>query len=298
METIEDLKKRLHSTEELQSVVKTMKAMAAVKIRQFEKAVESLGDYNKTIEMAFQVALRNRPGITVSARIGPKTRLGAIIFGSDQGMCGQLNDQIVSYALKNMDELGEIERKNRLIMAAGQRAHAKLESEGQPVAEYILLPGSVSGIIPKVHDLVTKIQNWNTERNVDQVFLYYSKPLSGSRYMPNSIHLLPMDKTWLEKIRKKPWPTKMLPLFTMDWNPLFSALIRHYLFISLFRAFAESLASENASRLASMQGAERNIQDQLSELTMQYHQQRQMSITEELLDIVSGFEALKKDVSQ
>lgn len=78
-------------------------------------------------------------------------------------------------------------------MAAGQRAHAKLESAGQPVEEYILLPGSVSGIIPKVHDLVTKIQNWNTERNVDQVFLYYSKPLSGSRYMPNSIHLLPMD---------------------------------------------------------------------------------------------------------
>jgi len=69
-------------------------------------------------------------------------------------------------------------------------------------------------------------------------------------------------------------------------------------FISLFRAFAESLASENASRLASMQGAERNIQEQLSELTMQYHQQRQMSITEELLDIVSGFEALKKDGSQ
>jgi len=55
-----------------------------------------------------------------------------------------------------MDELGEIKRKNRLITVAGQRAYAKLESAGQPVEEYILLPGSVSGIIPKVHDLVTK----------------------------------------------------------------------------------------------------------------------------------------------
>jgi len=88
-----------------------MKAMAAVKIRQFEKAVESLGDYNKTIEMAFQVALRNRPGITVSARIGPKTRLGAIVFGSDQGMCGQLNDQIVSHALKIWMNLGRLKEK-------------------------------------------------------------------------------------------------------------------------------------------------------------------------------------------
>jgi F-type H+-transporting ATPase subunit gamma len=90
----------------------------------------------------------------------------------------------------------------------------------------------------------------------------------------------------------------MLPLFTMDWMTLFSALIRQYLFVFLFRAFAESLASENASRLASMQGAERNIHSQLSELTMQYHQQRQMAITEELLDIVSGFEALERESAQ
>ncbi|MFP3870922.1 MAG: F0F1 ATP synthase subunit gamma, partial [Syntrophobacteria bacterium] len=84
-----------------------------------------------------------------------------------------------------------------------------------------------------------------------------------------------------------------LPMYTMAWDPLFSALIREYLFISLFRAFAESLASENASRLASMQGAEKNIEERLGELRTRFHQQRQMSITEELLDIVAGFEALK-----
>jgi F-type H+-transporting ATPase subunit gamma len=90
-------------------------------------------------------------------------------------------------------------------------------------------------------------------------------------------------------------PGKTLPLYTMDWDSLFSSLIGQYLFVSLFRAFAESLASENASRLASMQGAEKNIRDQLSELTMRFQQQRQMSITEELLDIVSGFEVLKEE---
>jgi F-type H+-transporting ATPase subunit gamma len=78
----------------------------------------------------------------------------------------------------------------------------------------------------------------------------------------------------------------------MDRDQLFSALIRQYLFVSLFRACAESLASENASRLAAMQGAERNIEERLEELQTQFHQQRQMTITEELLDIVAGFEAL------
>jgi F-type H+-transporting ATPase subunit gamma len=78
----------------------------------------------------------------------------------------------------------------------------------------------------------------------------------------------------------------------MDPDALFSALVREYLFASLFRAMVDSLAAENASRLAAMQGAERNISDQLDALQSRYHQQRQMTITEELLDIVSGFEAL------
>jgi F-type H+-transporting ATPase subunit gamma len=80
----------------------------------------------------------------------------------------------------------------------------------------------------------------------------------------------------------------------MDWEPLFSRLIRQYLFISLYRATVESLASENAARLAAMQAAEKNIEERLTVLNAEYRQQRQNLITGELLDIVSGFEALKK----
>ena len=83
-----------------------------------------------------------------------------------------------------------------------------------------------------------------------------------------------------------------LPVFTMEWENLFRALIGEYLFVCIYRAFANSLASENASRLAAMQSAEKNIEERLEELFMQFHRQRQMTITEELLDIVSGFEAL------
>lgn len=70
------------------------------------------------------------------------------------------------------------------------------------------------------------------------------------------------------------------------------ALIREYLFVSLFRACAESLASENASRLAAMQRADKNIDDLLEALNGTYHRLRQSSIDEELFDVVSGFEAL------
>jgi F-type H+-transporting ATPase subunit gamma len=295
METIEDLKRRIKSTEDLQSVVRTMKALAAVKIRQFEKAVEALEDYHKTVEMGFQVALRDRKEVVVGARSGPKDQVGAFVFGSDQGMCGPLNDQIVSHALGEMNKFSELKKENRFIVAVGQRVSARMQEAGQHVEEYISLPGSVTGIMPKVHQLLSKIDSWQRERNLEQVFLYYSRQMSGARYEPHTDHLLPVDKQWLARIRERKWPGKALPMFTMDWDPLFSALIRQYLVVSLFRAFAESLASENASRLASMQGAERNIQEQLAFLRMRYHQQRQMSITEELLDIVSGFEALNTD---
>ena len=85
-------------------------------------------------------------------------------------------------------------------------------------------------------------------------------------------------------------------MFTMDADQLFSALVRQYLFVSLFRACAESLASENASRLAAMRGAERNIGERITELTGQFHQVRQMAITEELLDIAGGFEAMNQEL--
>lgn len=75
-------------------------------------------------------------------------------------------------------------------------------------------------------------------------------------------------------------------------EPTLQALIREYLFISLFRACAESLASENASRLAAMQRAEKNIDELLEDLNQTFHRQRQTGIDEELFDVIAGYELL------
>jgi F-type H+-transporting ATPase subunit gamma len=83
-----------------------------------------------------------------------------------------------------------------------------------------------------------------------------------------------------------------LPEVMGEGTATLRALIREHLFISLFRACAESLASENASRLAAMERAEKNIDDLLEQLYGSFHQVRQSGIDEELFDVVSGFEAL------
>ena len=90
------------------------------------------------------------------------------------------------------------------------------------------------------------------------------------------------------------WPTKVLPEVMWGGTVTLRALIREYLFISLFRACAESLASENASRLSAMERADKNIDELLENLHSTFHQLRQTGIDEELFDVISGYEALSK----
>ena len=293
METPESLRRTIVVTAELQSVVKTMKALAGVNIRQCERAAQAVAQYNRTIEMGFQIALRHLPAHALPPRHAPGIKLGAVIFGSDQGMCGQLNDQVVGHALRAMTRLSR-RRKDQVIIAAGIRAASQLESSGRAVEASVPVPSSVTGITAAVEEVLRKIQEWHLERGIEMVVLFNARPVSGAWYRVRGIRLLPVDAEWINGLRAKRWPSKVIPTFTMNERDLFRSLVREYLFVTLYRAFAESLASENASRLASMQVAERNIEDRLRALTSESRQLRQTAITSELLDIIASFESLRK----
>jgi len=290
-DTTESLKRTIKSAEDLQGVVKTMKALAAVNIRQYQRAVESLSVYNETVSMGLQTILKKRSADSVVIKKAPPRRIAAVIFGSDQGLCGQLNVIIAASAMNWMNEMG-IKKEDRLVMTVGLRVADYILDAGQPIVETLSTPGSTSGITPMVQELILILEDWHIQRHFEHVYLFYNEYLSGATYRPHTLHLLPLDREFLAQLARRSWPSRTLPLFTMEWNMLFSGLVREYFFVSLYRAFAESLASENASRLAAMQGAEKNIDDVLGELKLQFHQERQMIITDELLDIVAGFEAL------
>ena len=122
--------------------------------------------------------------------------------------------------------------------------------------------------------------------------LFYNRPLTGS-FSPRAETLLPVSLSALRETRLK-WESRSLPTFTMPPDRLLSALLRQYFFVSLYRACALSLAAENTSRLAAMQAAEKNINERLDELKTSYQHERQAAITEELLDIISGFKAVRR----
>jgi len=103
---------------------------------------------------------------------------------------------------------------------------------------------------------------------------------------------LPLDDTWRRDLSELHWPTKSLSEVIGGGDTTLRALVREYLFVSLFRACAESLASENASRLAAMQRADKNIDELLDDLNGTFQRLRQSSIDEELFEVISGFEAL------
>ena len=293
METLESLARQIGSVHDLESVVKTMKGLAAVNIRKYEEAVEALRDYSRTLELGLQVLLRRAPQQVSAVAAESGGRLAAVVLGSDQGMCGQFNSRIVGQAVQRLRGLRS-EPRPPLIIVLGARAVGELETSGYEVSRSLRLPGSVPEIGRRVEDLLFEIDRMREREGVGRVWLFHQRPLGGASYEQRFVRLVPLDPRWLASLRDKPWPTRMIPTFTMDWPALVSSLVRQHLFVALYRALAESLAAENAARLASMQAAEKNVQERLDHLQGSYHQRRQKAITEELLDVTAGFEVLER----
>jgi F-type H+-transporting ATPase subunit gamma len=287
---MEGLLRKISSAEDLQSVVRTMKALAASSIGQYEKSVRALSDYFRTVEFGMGACLRERKE---AIEREPSTRIAsvnAIVFGSDQGLVGQFNDVISDYAIKTLAALPG----KASVWAVGERVHSRLADAGLPLAGVFAVPNSVQAITPLVGQIQIEIEA-NLAKSLDtNLWVFHNCPLSGSLYEPVSQRLLPLDMQWQRGLTKIRWPTRYLPEVIGGGVATLNALIREYLFISFCRACAESLTSENASRLAAMERADKNIKDLLEQLHGSFHQLRQNSIDEELFDVISGFEALRQ----
>lgn len=290
-DTLEQLLRRKKSAGDLSLVVRTMKAMALSNITQYEMAVQSLHDYYRTISLGMYTLLKNEEiGLPPAYPDKKKTINVAIVFGSDQGLVGIFNEVITSFAKNILQSMpGEVET-----WAVGERIFMRLKDDGLSSTKIFNVPNSVSGITPLVNNLLMNSETYRSKNKEYNFFIFHNSPMSGESYEPKSIQLFPPDKKWEQEIKEIKWPSKNLPQVLGNTERTLRALIREYLFVSLYKACAESLASENASRLAAMQRAEKNIDEILEDLKQSYNRLRQSSIDEELFDVIAGFEALKK----
>lgn len=291
-DTTGSLRRKIDSAGDLQSVVRTMKALAASSIGQYEKSVRALGDYYRTVELGLGACFRaSESSAMVVERNGhaDADAIGAVIFGSDQGLVGQFNDVVADFTVKTLAALPGQPK----VWAVGERIHARLTDAGLRPLGLFTVPGSVQEITPLIGQILVEHETHQARAEVTELHLFYNRPASGAVYEPVHQRLLPLDETWRRKLAELPWPTKPLPE-VMGGSATLRALIREYLFVSLFRACAESLASENASRLAAMERADRNIDELLEDLNGTFHRLRQSGIDAELFDVISGFEALAR----
>jgi F-type H+-transporting ATPase subunit gamma len=296
MQTLESLSRKIEGAKDIKSVVRTMKAMAAATIGQYELAVSSLGDYYQTVALGLVAYFQSEPAGNPTPPVQEPQKvaeplIGALVFGSDQGLVGSFNDTLAAFVAQTLGTLPG----SKQLWTVGERVQHLLTDAGLPVTTHFLVPTGITAITPLVAQMLLKAQEAIDNGSLTAFYIFHNRPREATGYEPVYQRLLPLDAQWKQELRALHWPTKTRPQVAGARFPTLRALVGEFLFVSLFRACAESLASENASRLKAMQRAEKSIDELLGELAHQYHHKRQSAIDEELFDVVSGFEALNAD---
>lgn len=283
------LKRKINSASDLHSVVRSMKAMAAANVGQYENAVEALNDYYHTVQLAlFTCFHQYQP---VPDRQLRKACIGVLVFGSDQGLVGQFNDLLADFVLTTLGKRPE----QKIVYCIGERLQSRLSESKLNLATGFILPKSINAIPALVGEVLLKMESLRAQSKISEVIVFHNKPVSRTIYQPFSQRLLPLDDIWQKDLKSITWPSDSLPEVLNASEETLLAFIHEYLFVSLYRACAESLASENASRLSTMLRAEKTINELVEVMKGRFHLLRQNSIDEELFDLIAGFELLKKE---
>ncbi|WP_371195940.1 F0F1 ATP synthase subunit gamma [Glaciecola sp. SC05] len=286
-DSLESLRNRVDGANDLQAVVRTMKAMSASNITQYENAVLALNNYYETVQQGFSACLKD-VGLAplFFEKSGAKKTAVVIVFGSDQGLVGRFNDSLAEYVSEQLSSISAAQK----VWVVGERMYDRLQDKGLDLEACLSVPSSVEGVSPLIRDLlIATEQLWDADLQ-SPLYLFHQKPSEqAGQYEPFTRSVLPMDLSWQKTLQAQKWHGPSLPE-TLGTSALtLRALIREYLFVSLYQSAAESLASENASRLIAMQRAEKNIEEMLTNLQHEYHHQRQESIDAELFDVVAGY---------
>lgn len=289
-QTLENLEHQIHSMQGIRSVVHTMKTLSAINATPYERAARSIECYQDVVLDGMKAILH--AGGSINTTMPPSAERVLLAFGSDHGLCGNYNERIAEAVVASMQR--EKSRHCR-ILCVGSRVRDALDRVDIPVQEALFTPANADGLARLSGELVTHVDTIRStvSAGVVSIELLYTSRLSSGEHDIREERLLPLSPELVEKLQNEPYESDSLPWMRESADTLFATLARHFLFASVYRAAAEAMAAENAARLARMQQAERAVDDQLQLLADQTRSARQNQITEELMDVIVGFEALR-----
>lgn len=290
-ETLEILTRRSDTLRSIGGIVRTMKTMSVINANPYEQAAHAIDAYRATVLQGLHAFVQQHGSLAGGPRIAADQVI--VVFGSDHGLCGNYNEVIATEVARSASDMGG--PGGAQIICVGAQMEDALVGQGLVPETTLLSPTTPDGLGRLAGAVVTRLDEIRRGADVESlaVSLVFSQRSAYGQQVPVTQPLLPLDPELTRDLATRPWQSRSLPRSTLPAPTLLAALLRGYLFASLFRAAAEALVTENAARLARMQQAEQSVADRLEELTAQTRAVRQDEITTELLDVIIGFEALK-----
>lgn len=289
--TIEALKKRIKVTEDLREIVGTMKALSSVSILQYEQANTALAQYRRNLQDAFQALIKQGGLPNNKIKAAPNRQL-VILIGTDNGMVGKFNKEILDKAKADLKKQG-VSLKNTLFLTIGKRIGGLAAQSNLKLYAKYAVANSVKMVNTIAETVIMKIDEATRKEHITSVCVWYHKRNKNEPVSLQKQQIIPFDFAAYQKLKEKPWGTNNLPLIPIERKQMFAALLNEYLTIALASQLNYSLAAEHYTRMTNMQNAEKNIDESLEQMNLEYQQERQENITDELIDVISGAEAVK-----
>ncbi len=284
-QTLEHLSRKNDTLTSIRGIVHTMKTLSAINAAPYEQAAQSIESYHQTILQGLASFVYRTGGVSVlSEAVQPNTQL-LVVFGSDHGLCGNYNELLANKVVEYSEAVPMA--KQHILCIGSRMGNALLEQALTP--DVVLMPpASADGVGRLAGDIVTRIERLDSGQALTNlaVTLVFTQRQEHGYQETVTRNLLPLDKSLLQP--EQLWPSRSLPDYTMNSEALLAALIRNHVFASVFRASAEAMVTENATRLSLMQQAEQSVDEQLEAVQQELSSVRQDEITNELMDIVIG----------
>ena len=293
MPNLKELKNRIASVKSTKKITSAMKMVAASKLRRAQELAESSRVYADSLafilsSLAGKTTNNSDLPEILTGRENPKTTL-LVINSSDRGLCGGFNSNLFRNA-KNWIAQQQAQGKSVKIMTVGKKAASFYRrSELDVIAGFDDL-SSNDRQLQVAEEVKNKIVELFDNKEVDEVFILFNKFISAISQEPSYQSIIPM--TTEESAQEETQTSNAVFEFEPDKNELLEYLVPRNFLTQIYRSILESAASEHAARMTSMDNATRNAGDMIDRLTLTYNRTRQAFITKELIEIISGAEAV------
>jgi len=285
MANLKDIRNRIKSVKSIQQVTGAMKMVAAAKMRRAQENMEKARPYSSRLsELLDSLVADIDRSIMPELKIRPIKRKLFLVITADRGMAGAFNANILKEAHKSIDEFG---RDKSDIICIGKKAFSYFKNRGYvSIKNYIDFWNDLeyNNAIDIGQEMISKFNN----KEVDQVQVIYNRFVTVARQEVENEIFLPMNS---DQDKHKSDNNKDR-LYEPSKEAVVKSIIPRYLNTQIWQYLLESNASEQAARMLAMENATSNANDMIKDLKLQFNKARQTAITTEMLEIVSGAEAL------